>query len=338
MLLNRLKLIFSVVVAACMLMQSCKKTDDTYKNSVPESKTDLNMYDYLVSKKGTFDTLVYIINKANLADTLKTSKITFFVPTDKSILTAITNLNTNRAAAGLPALTVPDIDPFVWRMLLMRYMISGEYRSPDFALADGLDVITLNRRKLHVNAVATTTQGGVGSGSYLLKYSDLNGSRFTKDWVFSYVTTSNLQTKTGIINILEPSHVFGFRSFVQYASTLQNPYSDRYYVSSGTLVFPAPAVPRSWLELGKELKAIDAVTVETDGLDLKASLYFIRLKVNPADNTVTVRAAPSSANQDITNNGACYYDPINQEFVLNYRYGSTAGDRKVSERIKLRNY
>ncbi len=338
MLRNRLKLIFSVVLTACILLQGCKKTDHTYKNSIPDSKVNLNMYDYLVSKKGTFDTLVYIINKANLADTLKKSKITFFAPTDQSILTAIYNLNTNRAAAGLPALSVPDIDPFVWRMLLMRYMIAGEFRSQDFALADGLDVITINKRRLHVDAVATTTQGSLGSGSYLLKYSDLNGSRFTKDWAFSYVTTSNLQTTTGIVNVLEPNHVFGFRSFVQYASALQNPYSDRYYISSGTLVFPLPAVPRSWLELGKELKAIDNVTVETDGLDLKASLYFIRLKVNPVDNKVTVTAAPSSANQDITNNGACYYDPINQEFVLNYRYGSTAGDRKVSERIKLRNY
>lgn len=335
MLRKQFILLLSVFITTVVLTQGCSKTDDTYRNSVPTNKVDLNIYDYLLSKKETFETLVYIVDQAQLADTLRKSKITFFAPTNQSILTALENLNVNRSTTGLPPLKTSEVPPFIWRTMLMRYIIPGEFTSENFALADGLDVITLNKRKLHVNAQAIATQGSMGSGSLLLKYSDLNGSRFTKDWVFSYVTSSNLQAKNGIIHTLEPSHVFGFRAFVRYAGALQNLYSDRYYISSGRIVLPTAT--RDWLELGKELIAIDETTVQTDAADLKANGYFIRLKVNPVNNLVTVSPAPSSVNQTLQNNGDCHYDPINQEFVLNYKY-TTSADRFISERIKLRNY
>ncbi len=335
MYLKQFILSISLFVTACFFMQGCSKTDSMYRNSVPANKVDVNMYDYIVSKKEQFDTLIYIVNKADLADTIRKSKITFFAPTDQSILTAMENLNASRATLGLPELKISDISPFVWRSMLMRYIIPGQFNSEQFMLADGLDVITLSKRRLHVNAVATTTQGSVGSGSLLIKYSDLNGSRFTKDWVFSYVTISNLQTTNGVLNILEPNHVFGFKSFVQFASSLQNPYSDLNYISSGRIILPTAT--RDWLELNKELKAIDDFTVETDAADLKANGYFMRLKVDPVTYKVTVRPAPSSVNQTLQNNGDCHYDSVNQEFVLNYKYTTTA-DRLISEHIKLRNY
>ncbi|WP_316817217.1 BT_3044 domain-containing protein [Pedobacter nyackensis] len=336
MLRKQLLLITTVILTACAVLQSCKKTDNSYRNSTPDNKTDLNMYDYMRSKKGTFDTLLYIIERANLTDTIKNSKITFFAPTDLSILTALDNLNANRRASNLEPLDIAEVDPFVWRTLLMRYMIPGKLTSDKFMLADGLDVVTLNKRRLHVNAVATTTQGSIRTGSLLLQYSDLNGSRFTKDWIFSYVTTSNLETNNGILNILEPSHVFGFKSFVTFASTLQNPYSDRFNTSSGAIVLPTAT--RIWMELNKTLTAIDQHTVETDAADLKANGFFMRLTVNPTDNSVTITSAPTSANLTIRNNGDCHYDPVNQEFVLKYKYTSAGADRFISERIKLRNY
>lgn|GEM_PF-2866050 len=337
MLFKRLNLL-PVLFAMCLLILACSKTDDTYRDQVPNSKVDLSTYDYIVGKGAAFDTLVYIINKADLSETLKASTVTFFAPTDQSISIAMSNLNTNRAASKLPPLGIDDIDAFTWRLLLSRYIIPGELNSVDFSLADGLDVITLSKRRLHVNAISTTTQGSVGSGSYLLRYSDMNGSRFVRDWVFSFATLSDLKTNNGYLNILEPNHIFGFKSFIYYANNLQNPYSDRYYVSGGNILFPT-AVRRYWVELYKEVIAIDQHTVEVDGADLKTSGMYLRLTVNPVDYTVTVLAAPKSIDRDITNNGKpCYYDPVNKEFVLNYRYGNAAGDRNVTELIKLRNY
>lgn len=323
-----------LAMLAGILLSSCEKTDDTYRNAAPANQSDLATYDYLRTRTG-FDSLIYLLGKTGLKDTLLEKNITFFAPSDQSIAIAMENLNASRRLKQLPPATMDSVDTFVWRELLMWYMYADKHLSESYAEKDGKDVLSINRQRLHVDAVRSTTEGVVNGGSLLLKLSDLNGSRFVKDWVFSFISTSDIQTKNGVIHVLERTHIFGFRSFVEKASQPQNAYSHQ-YLASGTIYFPTGTI-RPWYDRGKKLISIDAQTCETEGADLAASGYYMRLAIQP-DNSVIVTPAPQSANQTIANNGDCYYDPVERAFVLDYKYAGSGGDRVIKETIKRRNF
>jgi hypothetical protein len=323
------------VLSGILLGNSACKKDNTYRGAQVATKVNANIYDYLSKQKENFDTLLYIINRAGLADTLKNTSVTFIAPVDQSIAVAMQNLNLYRSSQHLEKATLDSVAPFVWRTLLLRYMIAGNKTSASFSLKDGIDVNTLNRRRLHMDGVQSNTEGVVQSGAYLLKYSDLNGSRFVRDWIFSYVNTADIQCTNGVLHVLEPTHVFGFKSFVEKTASLQNRYSD-YYLATGTLFFPT-GTNRPWYDRLKTVKAVDSVTCDVEGADLLSSNYVIRLRV-AADNTVTVGPAPQSANQTLTGNGECRYDNTMQAFVLHYKYVGSTGNRLIDEVISLRNF
>ncbi|PSL44381.1 fasciclin domain-containing protein [Chitinophaga niastensis] len=323
------------VLSGMMLGNSACRKDNTYRTVKTAAKVNTSIYDYLSKQQENFDTLIYIINKAGLADTLKNSTVTFIAPIDQNIAVAMQNLNLYRRAQHLANATLDSVAPFVWRTLLLRYMITGNKTAASFSLKDGLDVNTLNRRRLHVDGVQSNTEGVVQSGAYLLKYSDMNGSRFVKDWIFSYVNTADIQCTNGTLHILEPTHVFGFKSFVEKATILQNKYSD-YYLATGTIFFPT-GTNRPWYDRLKVVTAVDSVTCDVEGADLLSSSYIIRLTVAP-DNTVTVTPAPQSANHTLRNDGNCKYDDALQAFVLHYKYTGSSGKRHIDEVISLRNF
>jgi hypothetical protein len=117
--------------------------------------------------------------------------------------------------------------------------------------------------------------------------------------------------------------------------TIKNQY-DGSYLGSGSIAFPAPTAGRSWTDLKKTLKTVNATTSETDAADLGSSKFYMRLQVN-ADNSVTITADPSSANLTIQNNpanGASTYNPTTKTFTLHYKYVGGTGDRVIDEVIK----
>ncbi|MGO4291539.1 BT_3044 domain-containing protein [Chitinophaga sp. RAB17] len=323
------------VLSGMILGNSACKKDNTYRSGQIATKVNANIYDYLSKQKENFDTLLYIIDKAGLTDTLKKNAVTFIAPVDQSIAVAMQNLNLYRKSHQLAPATLDSVAPFVWRTLLLRYMIAGNKTSASFSLKDGIDVSTLNRRRLHMDGVQSNTEGVVQSGAYLLKYSDLNGSRFVRDWIFSYVNTADIQCTNGVLHVLEPTHVFAFKSFVEKTTSLQNKYSD-YYLATGTLFFPT-GTNRPWYDRLKSVSAVDSVTCDVEGADLLSSSYIIRMKV-AADNKVTVTPAPKSANQTLSNDGDCRYDEEMQAFVLHYKYVGSTGNRHIDEVISLRNF
>lgn len=67
-----------LALPAALLLNACQKTNDTYRNAVPANNTGMFTYDYLRSRTGTFDSLVYLLDKTGLKDTLLEKNITFF--------------------------------------------------------------------------------------------------------------------------------------------------------------------------------------------------------------------------------------------------------------------
>lgn len=193
---------------------ACKKGMQDYRHTSPLSATDVSTYDFLKQQGGLYDTLLLLIDRANLTDTLKSENITFFVPQDNSIQAAIRNLNYTRERLGSAGnWTIDSIPQKTWDSLLRRYILRGNVTADSLNYADGSDLVTLFGRQMNGKTVKTNASGAVGAGTMLLQYSDKNESRFSRNWSSAYTQNVDIKTKNGIVHILEERHVFGFTSF-----------------------------------------------------------------------------------------------------------------------------
>jgi hypothetical protein len=210
---------------------ACEKSDE-YRNAKPVTEVSENIYEVLKGQQGLYDTLLIVIEKAGLTDTLKEGNITFFAPQDQSIRTAMYNLNFSRLKYGFDDnWTLDSVPAVVWDTLLRRYMMDGVVRSDSLQYADGVNLTTLSYGfRMNGKAVTSNAGGIVKGGPLQLQYSDMNNSRFWRDWSTSNTRTIDLKTSNGLLHVLESQHVFGFSSFVAKAfpyslNPVQAPYS-----------------------------------------------------------------------------------------------------------------
>lgn len=211
--------IFAPFLALAFTISSCQKTVNIYRNAKPVQNVPMNTYDFLKSQEGLFDTLLYLIDKVGLSDTLKTGNVTFFAPQDATIMTSLENVNVSRRTYGRPGnWTLDSIPLAVWDTLLRRYLIEGIVNTDSLNYADGVSLTTLSYGyPMNGKRISTNASGIVNGGSLAIQYSDMNNSRFIKDWSSSLTQTTDLKTTNGMVHTLESQHVFGFTAFVGMA-------------------------------------------------------------------------------------------------------------------------
>ncbi|HVI48122.1 MAG TPA: carbohydrate-binding protein [Chitinophaga sp.] len=208
----------------------CEKGMDDYRNAKPASEVPVSTYDFLKQQGDLYDTLVLLIDRTKLTDTLKNQTVTFFVPQDISIATALYNLNFTRSKLGYKGNWTLDSVPLkVWDSLLRRYIVRGVVNADSLRYADGTDLISLYGHAMNGKTSGTNASGAVNGGTQLVLYSDKNDSRFSKDWSVATTQNVDVKTKNGMMHILESKHVFGFTSFVGKAfpeslEPLQGPF------------------------------------------------------------------------------------------------------------------
>jgi hypothetical protein len=193
-----------------LLTVACKKQDE-YRDAKPVTQVSVSTYDFLKAQPGLYDTLLYLVDKAGLADTLKQGRITFFAPQDYSIRTALYNLNFSRGKYAFPGnWTLDSVPVAVWDTLLRRYMLPGRVLSDSLEYADGVNLTTLAYGyRMNGKSALTNASGISGGGPLVLQYSDMNNSRFIRDWSTSTTQSIDLQTANGWLHVLESKHVFG---------------------------------------------------------------------------------------------------------------------------------
>src|SRR5947208_2613375 len=98
----------SVVMA--LLLSACKK-DGGFHNTATNSPVFAgNTYEYLKSKPGVYDSLIAVIDRMGLKQTLTDSNVTLFAVTNPSFQLAINNLNTLRRQGDKDPLFLSNID------------------------------------------------------------------------------------------------------------------------------------------------------------------------------------------------------------------------------------
>ncbi|HEY9261380.1 carbohydrate-binding protein [Chitinophaga sp.] len=209
---------------------ACEKGMQDYRNAKPVSEVGVSTYDFLKAQGTLYDTLLRIIDNVHLTEVLKNDKVTFFIPQDNSIETAMRNVNFARIRLGDPGnWTIDSVPLNVWDSLLRRYILAGIVDADSLRYADGADLVSLYQHGMNGKMSRTNASGAVGGGTEVVEFSDRNDSRFIKDWSTALTQNVDIKTKNGLMHILESRHIFGFTSFVGKAypkslEAIQGPY------------------------------------------------------------------------------------------------------------------
>lgn len=328
---KRTYFLLSSLLVAVIGLSSCHK-DNIYLHSKPVDQFNGSAYDYMVSQPENFKSMLVVLKKAGLADVFKQDSITFFAPTDQSLSAAMNKYNIFRKESGMDPVSIEDIDSSSWRSILTPYIIPEKLDLEDFSGQDGLMMVSMALRPMHGQIIKNNAGGAAGLGTETIQFSYTNGSRFESKWLPAYVSTSNIKVNNGVVHILENRHVLGFNYFINKAKEPQNLYAENTTFATGQIT-NSDGSSDLWSYYFKSLKAFDGNTVLTEAANDGGDGYMMLLTVLDNDS-VAVSPAPLSANSTIKNDGPCYFDKENYQFILNYSFTDDDGDHLVNEIIR----
>lgn len=220
-----------LLVVCVMLFASCKKNNGAYQYVNSGSTFNGSTYDYLLSKPGVFDSLLFVVNRLGLTDSLKNNKVTLFAVSNASFQQVVRNLNVGRKLLGKPPVYLNDVKINLLDSMMCRYIIRGVYIADSLAFTDGVMLKGI-RYNYPMNAKLSTANatGEVGGGPGILVFSDTKKSLFKTDWVSATANSINIRTNNGIIHILESTHPFGFG---EYTKPVPTPFDKSIYRPAG---------------------------------------------------------------------------------------------------------
>jgi len=326
---------FLIAIISLICIISCQK-EDRYSHYSQNKSYDGTIYDLLESHPETFGLVLFAFQKAGLTPLLKKDdSLTLFAPTDINLKSALEKYNVNRRSRNLSSAGLNNIDSSSLRAILSPYIFTHMYSMSDFERQDGLTITSLALRPMNGEVIRYNASGVEGAGSETIKFSYLNGSRFTENWIPAYVATPNIKTKNGIVHILGNRHLLGFDFFIEKAKELQNVYSEKVTFAKGQIISPDGSIDL-WDSHVKELRAVNSNTVEAEAANLLNRGYKMWLTVHDNDS-VTIISAPGTVNLTIENDGPCYFDIENYQFILNYSFIDSKGKHTISETISYLN-
>jgi hypothetical protein len=211
-----------VVLLAAMLVTACKKDDHFMGGSPTNDHTDMTTYDYL-KRNPLFDTLMLLVDRAGLKETIN-SDVTFFAPTDYSIVLLLTRRTKELQTAKkdenvkytLDSLKGPEL-----RDSLMSYIYKGKIVRADLSLdaqvyknMNGEDFVIRQRKSDDFNDAfskpvrylsLTKIINGLDPEPRPEGYPDADKDRE------NLLQTTGIITTTGVLHVLENKHIFYWR-------------------------------------------------------------------------------------------------------------------------------
>jgi len=274
------KLTFGCLISYCLLLgclPACKKNDGAYNYVNQTSKFTGNTYDFLKSKPGVFDSLLFVIDKLKLTDTLKTKNVTLFACTNESFQQVVAKVNVARKIAGKPPVYLNDMLPNLLDSIVCRYIIRGKYLADSLVYKDGLMLKAVRYNYPMNGKLATVNASGyVGGGPSKLVFSYTKKSVYIADWVQANANAVNIVTSNGVVHILEAAHPFGFGEYSKPVTTPYDKSTFRPIGYSGAFVFPSAIGGSTLIEsedydMGGEGVAYHDLDVKNNGGNYRAS-------------------------------------------------------------------
>lgn len=215
--MNKIRKVYFILLSLgfMSLIWTCKQEDGYYDPIIADKGYDGDVYDYLKSKPGIYDSLLKAVDRLQLESTLRDSDITLFALSNASFQLALTNLNNLRKLNDRPSEYLASIDGNQLDTMLSQYIIRGKYVADSLATQDGLQLYGVKYAyPMHGRLIKTTSSGYVNGGPTVIQLSDTKKSQFERNWISTTTGSINLKTKNGIVHVVNADHVFGFDDFV----------------------------------------------------------------------------------------------------------------------------
>jgi hypothetical protein len=203
----------SVVMA--LLLSACKKDGGFHSTAINSPVFAGNTYEYLKSKPGVYDSLIAVIDRMGLKQTLTDSNVTLFAVTNPSFQLAINNLNTLRRQGDKDPLFLSNIDGVQLDTMASYYIMRGRRTTDSLTLQDGLDLSSVRfGYPMHGKVTRASSSGLVDGGPQVIEFSNTKKSKFIRFWSTTTTGSNNIITKNGVVHVVSADHIFGFDEFV----------------------------------------------------------------------------------------------------------------------------
>lgn len=205
-----------ILAIACLALPSCKKDSPyrDYQNEVQEFNG--NVLRYLETQPATFSSLLKVLDRSpDLKELLNSGKVTLFAPTNENFAAALYELNQIRSGQNKPQITLENADQVELETMLDKYIIAGMNTTDYYkSFLDGSYVRTAKfNYQMHIQYQKQNASGFQGGGPVTITFSDPKNLTVKTNWQRSLTNAVNIRTSNGIINILSPTHIFGFGDF-----------------------------------------------------------------------------------------------------------------------------
>lgn len=218
-----------LAMAAVLTFASCQKESDYYLDSgLSVPAFDGTVEGYLNSQPFYFDSITAIIKLAGMDSIFQNDSVTFFAPTDRSVLRLIQFTNTLLYAVGRDTIqTLDDVPQLIWRKYLSRYLFHGRNMLKDYPQIDydllptfpGQGYISWDGTPMNIGVIFHDAKSGTDDDN-VIKYAGYRQLSIayipdlahpTENWIHSEVASSNLSTTNGVVHVLNDQHIyFGF--------------------------------------------------------------------------------------------------------------------------------
>ena len=104
------KYAIALLFAALIFQTGCKREKGFYDVvEVEQATASMTTYEYLKSKPGLYDSLLFLIDNFGMKSVLENDEVTLFAPSNTNFQIAIKALNDARRLVGKPAVYLKDL-------------------------------------------------------------------------------------------------------------------------------------------------------------------------------------------------------------------------------------
>lgn len=210
-----------LLMIALTALSSCKKDNYYLDSGLANPYFDGNVVDYLNAQPFYFDSVAAIVKLSGMEDIFTSDTVTFFAPTDYSILNLIKSTNSYLYSGGFDTIrTLQDVPPEIWRKYLSVYLFHGANQLKDYPQIDysllinfpGQMYYSWDNQPMNIGVVYNSDNGVKYVGYRQLSISYIpDAAAPTANWTTSFVASCNILTKNGVVHVLSANHAtFGF--------------------------------------------------------------------------------------------------------------------------------
>lgn len=201
---------------------ACQKESDYYLESgLANPYFEGSVMDYLHAKPFYFDSVAQVANLAGMDSILANDSVTFFAPTDRSILRLVERTNDELYRLRYDTIqTLQDVPANIWRKYLSRYIFHGINKLKDYPQVDysrranypGQGYISWDGTPMNIGVIYHDVNGVEYAGYRQLSIAYIRDlSDPTDNWEVAEVASCNILTNNGVVHVLSDEHTyFGF--------------------------------------------------------------------------------------------------------------------------------